>query len=162
MHEPELGVDQIEVELQALADLVEDLQAALLTPDAEGATGLDRPEDTYQSLFDPISLRDGAGQVLFGLTVAARHRAGQIQRRAARLGRDALGVVDHGLGGLAGVSGEVGERRPLAPQERTSPAGLVQARQVALENHPVEHGQAAGKPPPVHVLERSHPHASLS
>lgn len=158
MHEPELGVDQVEVVVQALALPAEELDGLGLMrrrtwKDMHGSTALMR--HTMPSVTPSRSAMDLARSSfcwtrLRGLDVV------EGDHRTAGVGGQLAGVVGDALGGGLGVVGEVGERHALGPQEAAGTVLLVERAEMAFEDHPVEHRQAPGDALAVEILERPH------
>ena len=158
MHEAELGVDQVHVVVQALALSPGHLDAVGLVAlaDLKAHAGLHRADEADNSLGDPVILHDGLGQVVFHLGAVAGLHVVEGDARTSRLGRQAVDVARDAVRRGLGVLGEVGDRVTLGPQEGPHRVGFEQMRQVTLEDHPVEHGQAAGDVAAVNVLEAVH------
>ena len=158
VHEAELGVDQVHVVVQALALAPGHLDAVGLVAlaDLEAHAGLHRADEAHDPLGDPVLLGDGLGQVVLHLGPVAGLDVVKGDARTARLGRQAVDVVGDAVRRGLGVLGEVGDRVTLGPQEGPHRVGLEEVREVTLEDHPVEHGQAAGDVAAVNVLEAVH------
>ncbi len=158
MHEAQLGVDEVPVVLDALAlggDHVEPMGFVVLG-DLERSTGLDRSQYAHEALGDPVVLRDRSCEVLFGLAGMSGGRPLQVDAWPPGLLRAVLSVLTQGIGRGLGPLAELGERNPLVPQERLDATGVVEAQEVALEDHPVEHGQAPGDAAPMYIFECAH------
>ena len=158
MHEPELVVDQIQVVVQALAFPAEQLQLAALVAlaDLEAEARLHRADQTDDPLGDPVALGDRLGQLVFVLGAVAGLHMIEGDHRSPLIGHQLPGVVGDPLGRGLRVGGEVLQRHALGPQEAAGAVLLVQAAEMTLEDHPVEHRQAAGDPVPVNILEHTH------
>ena len=158
VHEAELGVDQVEVVVQALALPAEELDGLGLmsAADLEGHARLHRADQAHDAFGDPVTLGDVLGQVVLLLDAVAGLDVVEGDHRTTGVGDQLAGVVGDALGGALGVVGEVGERHALGPQEAPGPVLLVERAQVALEDHAVEHRQAPGDALAVEILERPH------
>ena len=160
VHEAEVGVDEVEVVVQALALPACRLDAPGLHALAhlERHAGLDRADEAHDALGDPVTFGDRASELLLLLDAVAGLHVIEGDDRPSRLGGQAPGVVGDPLRRRLGIGGEVLQRHALAPQEAAHVVLLVEAREIPLEDHPVEHRQAPGDPAPMKILERAHGH----
>jgi hypothetical protein len=74
VHEAELGVDEVEVVMEAPALSAVDVDGLgpVVLSDLEAHAGLDGGDDADDPLFDPVALGDRLGQVVLALGVVAR------------------------------------------------------------------------------------------
>ncbi len=124
--------------------------------DLERHARLDGGDEAHDPLADPVSLSDLLGQLVFVLSPVAGLDVVEGDDRTTSVGHQLAGVGGDALGGFLGIGGEVLEGDALGPQEAPGTVLLVELGEMALEDHPVEHGQAAGDPLAVKILERSH------
>ncbi len=156
--EPQLGVEPVEVEVQALATAPDQLEATALAVAEDGEAGarLHRGQHADQPGHDAVTGGDGAGQLLFGLPAVLGVVLGQVQIGPPSAGGQALGVgLELGRGG-GDVAVEVLEQHALVVQERLEPPRHVEPGQVPFEDQPVEAGKLANHPILVNHLERGH------
>ena len=160
VHEPELGIDQVEVVMEALAFPAGQLETTgvVTLADLEAEAGLDRADQTDDPLGDPVGFGDRLGQVVLVLSAVAGLHVIEGDHRSPRLGHQPAGVGGDPLRRRLRVGGEVLERHTLGPQKAARPILLVERGEMAFEDHPVEHRQAARDPIPVEILERAHGH----
>ena len=158
MHEAELGVDQVEVVVHALALPTGGLEAVggLGLADLERPARLDHADDTHHPFGHAVAGGDGPGQVLLLLGAGPGAGVVEVDVGPARVGGEALGVVGDLLGGGLGIGGELLQRIALLPQQRRDGPRREQAREVALEDHPVEHRQGPYDAISVEFLEVAH------
>jgi hypothetical protein len=101
MHQPEIAIGKIEVQVTAFPFFDRDVQPTrrAIGPNGDGSAGLDGAQNTNQPVGDPISLLDRAGTVLFRDPRRQQVLHGTLrvsrQLRSVRLeaGRQGLGVV---------------------------------------------------------------------
>jgi hypothetical protein len=160
VHEAELGIDQVQVVVQALPFPVGNLELVgdVALVDLEAHARLDRADDTHDPLGDPVGLGDLLRHLLLVPGPAVRLDMLEGDDGASGVDGQPPGVVGDAFGGGLGPGREVRERHPLGPQEDTDRAALllVQLGEMPLEDHPVVHGQTARDPVPVKILERAH------
>jgi pimeloyl-ACP methyl ester carboxylesterase len=151
VHEPELRVDHIRVVVQTLPLPAEELQAtaAVTAADLEAPARLDRADQTDDPLGDPVGLGDRLRQLVLVLGAVAGLDVIERDHWSTGVGRQLPGVVGDPLRRGLRVAREVLERDALSPQEAAGPVLLVQGAEMTLEDHPVEHRQAATDPTPV-------------
>lgn len=115
MAETQLGMGQVEVEVQALATPAQHLQALGLAVvvDVETAARLHGGEHADQAIADPVALGDLAGQFLLRLASGAGVGIGQVQVGAARLRGEPLGVGLELIGHRLDVTPEVLQQHVL-------------------------------------------------
>jgi hypothetical protein len=158
VHEPELGVKQIQVVVQALplpAVHLDGLGLEALA-DLETHTPLHRADNTDDPLGYPVLLRDGLGQLILALAVVVGLDVIERDDRTAGCLGQPPGVVRDPRRGRLGIRGDVLQRHTLGPQETPRPVLLVQPGQPALEDHPVIHSQTPVDPIPMKILEHGH------
>ena len=163
---PELGVDEVPVQVHALALAVDDLElvGGVVASQVERSAGLDDPQHAHQPLGDAIALGDPPSQVLLGLARATGGGVLQVHEGTPRRLRRALSVHAQRLGRGLGPHRELGEGVAQVPQQDAHAPGVVEAHEVTLEDHPVEHRQAADHPAAVYRLKALHrrPSATLA
>ena len=146
MHETELCVQEVQIEMQTLATLPPDYQLVRRTVAMhhERLAGFQHREDANQTLVDripfshgpcPVFLRDAAGLRRGGLQVLVgpARSLGQLLHMGFQRRR-----------GLLDKPRKILEQHPLARQKARKGALGEQVAQVAPENDPVEHGQRTG------------------
>lgn len=158
MTEPELGVDAVEVDIQALATATDDLEAmgARVLVHVEAAARADCGEHADQALGDPVSLCDRSGQVLFRAALGLGVGRAEIDVGPPGVRSHGLGVCFQLVGACSHVGAEVLEQHPLGVQEALERPGRVQLGDVTLDDQPVEADQRASDAILVHHLERGH------
>lgn len=119
-------------------------------------------QDAHQALGDAVALGDAAGQILLGLAGVASGGVLQVDVGPSRFLGAALGVHAQGRGRLLGPLAELGEGNPLVPKEGLHASGVVEAQQVLLEDHAVEHRQTPDDTTLVDRLEARHRHPPCS
>ena len=156
--QPEVGLQEVEVEVQTLAPAAADLQALGLgvADHVEGAARLDRRQHADQALGDGVALDDLLGDVPLGMAQALGHGVGGVQVGATRLGGQGLGVSLERLAHPLDVAGVALQQHPLGAQEPTEGALGEQPREMSLEDHPVEGGERADDVLAVSRLEAGH------
>jgi hypothetical protein len=158
VHEPELVVDDIQVVVQALPFPAEQLETACLVTLAnlEAPARLDRADQTDDPLGDPVGLGDRFRQLVFVLGAVAGLDVIERDHRSTGVGHQLAGIVGDPLRRRLRVGREILECHTLGPREAAGPVLLVQGAEMTLEDHPVEHRQAARDPIPMKLLERAH------
>ena len=106
VHEAKLGVDQVEVVVHALAltGTGPEPVGGRVGPDVEGPRRLDDADDADQPLGHPVTGRDLAGEVFFGLAVVAGGGMVEVDERSPRLGSHGLHVGSDRCGRLLGIA----------------------------------------------------------
>jgi hypothetical protein len=137
MHEPELTIDEVEVQTQALAAGRDQPGPALAGGDIEAVARFDGGQHANQPFGDLIALGDGLGQGFLA------RGAAQVNVRAARLFGRGPGVPLDGLGMLGDKAAKILDSPTLARYECLHGIRPAQG-QVALEENPVEAGNRAG------------------
>jgi hypothetical protein len=158
VHEPELGVDQIQVVVHALAFPPDRFQpvGAVIGSHLERPARLHHAEHAHDPFGDPVTLRDSAGRVLLGEVPAPASGMVRVAVGPPRLGGQTLGVGGQLLGGGRRVLRELGQREAELPQHRRDRSRGEQAREMTLEDHPVEHRQGPYDAVRVDSLEQRH------
>ena len=154
MHEPELGVDQIEVHVQTPPRCRHRVHLALgVAAQLERGARLHGTQHTHQTFGDPITLGDPTGRVILRQSRTGA-RTEHVDVRPAGISSHSLSVGDHLLGRLLHVGAEPGDRHTLRPQPRPQRTRPEQPTQITLEDQPVEHRQRTDEPFPMQFLER--------
>jgi hypothetical protein len=140
-HEPELPVDAVVIEMQALAPPRLQLQAlgSAIAHDLVGQAWLDRRENADQPLLDPIRGRDLAGD---GFLVHRARR--QIADRPASPARPRLRRFPELPAQLFGMLAKILQQDPRSPQIGLHPRALGQAPQRPAEHQSVEAAKRPG------------------
>ena len=126
VHEPELGIDQIEVVMEALALPAGQLEttSAVALADLEAEARLDRADQTDDPLGDPVGFGDRLRQLVLVLGAVAGLHVIEGDHRSPRLGHQPAGVGGDPLRRRLRVGGEVLERHTLRPQKQRAPSCL--------------------------------------
>ena len=131
MAEPELAIEEVEVQEETLPPRRANGRAAGPVGQAEAAAGLDGPKDTHQAVGDPVTRRDrprplilphGPLKVLVGPPRFLRHRAGMHLEALGLLQDESLQVLE----------------QDAAPAEELLHRVRVAERQMAFEQESVE------------------------
>ena len=140
VHQAELAVDEIEIQVQALAHGGDQSQLPgfSVPTNRVGLAGLDAGQDADQPLFDAVLLHDLASEVLFG-------EAGgrQITKGAPLLAGQSLGVLLEPTGEPFGERAEVLVQDVLARQEDVHSVTIADGPQGSPKEHAVETRQYA-------------------
>jgi hypothetical protein len=129
VHEAQLGVDQVEIEVEALSQARRDSSA----DQAKAGGDLESGEDADQAFGHLVPLGNLASQL-----VLAPHDAALIDEGTPRLAGDLAGVEPYSLAGRIHVAAEVIEDRHALPQEKArKPAGVPEGPQMPVHDQPV-------------------------
>ena len=139
VHQPELAVHVIKVQVQALAFLGNEPEAALfVAADAKAHARLHAPQHAHQPLLDAVAAGDLAGPLLLGLAAAVQI----FKRPAGRLGHR-LGVLLEPLRKSLGKRGKVLVLHARGSQETVQPIAIADRTQRPAEQHSVESAEHA-------------------
>ena len=143
VYEAELGVQVIQIEMQALAKLAAHFQFMRLGVafDPKRPARFDHGEDTDQSRCHAVLVRDFPRPVFFGLFAFGRQVLFQIDVGPAGVFSHLLDMRLEFFGGGLDIATKVFEQDALAAEEVGQTLSRKEIEQVALEDNPVEGGQ---------------------
>ncbi|MBI4330210.1 MAG: hypothetical protein HY673_02875 [Chloroflexi bacterium] len=159
VHETKLGINVVEVKMKTLTPLPDGLQLVGLTVPSyrEGLAHFRGVKYANEALGDIIPGGDRLSKFFLGLAACGFADSPiEIDIRAAGIISDFLNFRFQFFGCLRDVSCKVLKQDILLTQKVSKALAQDQARQVALENHSVEHSQCAGDHVLVYTKELFH------